>query len=148
VEAFFESYAAAFVRQDAPAVAELFTYPLHVASDTGGTVHLQTATAEAWPETLAQLLAMYRAIDVGAARVSALTIHALSPRLVHARVVWSLHARAGRPLYEFTALYTLAWHESSFRVAAIAHDEIPQYRRCVARLQADQGTSAPAADAG
>jgi hypothetical protein len=67
-------------------------------------------------------------------------------------VAWRLDDGAGHPLYEFTALYTLARHEHSFRIAAIAHDEIPQYRRCLARLQAERrapgGASASAADAG
>jgi hypothetical protein len=152
VEAFFESYRAAFVRLDAPAIADHFAHPVHVASDTGGAVHLQALTAEEWREALGRILAMYRAIDVGAAHVRELSSDALSPRLVQARVVWSLHDRTGHELYEFNALYTLARHEDSFRIAAIAHDEIPQYRRCLARLQAERGpsrgTSASAGGAG
>jgi hypothetical protein len=152
VEAFFESYRAAFERMDAPAIAGHFTHPVHLASDTGGGVRLETLTAEEWRDTLDRILAMYRAIDVSAAQWGALTSDALSSRLVQARVAWSLRDRAGHPLYEFNALYTLARHDDSFRIAAIAHDEIPQYRRCLARLQAEQsragGTEKSAADAG
>jgi hypothetical protein len=152
VEGFFESYRAAFERMDAAAIAGHFASPVHVASDTGGGVHLQALTAEEWRDALEQLLTRYRAIDVGSAHVRELSSDALSSRLVQARVVWSLHDRAGRELYEFNALYTLARHDDSSRIAAIAHDEIPQFRRCLARLQAERrpsgGTSASAAGPG
>jgi hypothetical protein len=81
---------------------------------------------------------MYRAIDVGSVEAIALATDALSPRLVQARVRWALGDKAARPLYEFDAMYTLGRHTEKFRIIAIAHNEIPQYRSCMARIAAQK----------
>jgi hypothetical protein len=94
------------------------------------TVHV--ATAEAYRETIDHLLEMYRAIDFGWAEAIALSTEAISSRLVHAHLRWSVQDKAKQPLYEFDALYILARHTETFRIIAVAHNEIPQYRRCVA----------------
>jgi len=41
-------------------------------------------------------------------------------------------------------MYTLARHTETFRITAIAHNEIPEYRRCLAALEAGRGGKAPA----
>jgi hypothetical protein len=78
---------------------------------------------------------MYREIDVGSVEAIGLATDALSSRLVQARLRWSLSDRAARPLYEFDAMYTLARHTEIFRITAIAHNEIPQYRKCLAQVR-------------
>ena len=132
MRAFFTTYCSAFIRQDAPAIARHFAEMIHVASDTGDDVTVHVETAAEWRKTIDHLLEMYRAIDFGWAEAIALATDALSPRLVQVRVRWSLQDRARQPLYEFDALYTLARHTETFRITAIAHNEIPQYRRCIA----------------
>ena len=133
VRAFFTSYCAAFIRQDAPAIAKHFAAEVHVTSDTGRDVDVHVSSAAEWRQTLDRVLAMYRAIDVGSIEATALATDALSSRLVQVRLRWALHDRSGRPLYEFDAMYTLARHTEIFRITAIAHNEIPQYRRCQAQ---------------
>ena len=98
-------------------------------------------TGAEWRKSIDQLLEMYRGINFGSAEVTAISIHALSPRLVQARLRWSLLATTSEPLYEFDALYTLARHQESFRIIAIAHNELPHYRMCAERL-ASQTNSA------
>jgi hypothetical protein len=78
---------------------------------------------------------MYRAIGFSSARIRKVATTELSPGLVQAMVHWALHDGAGRPLYEFEAAYTLAKLDGAFRIAALAHNEIPRYRACVTRLQ-------------
>jgi hypothetical protein len=78
---------------------------------------------------------MYRAIDVGSVEAIGLATDALSPRLVQARLRWSLRDKSAQPLYEFDAMYTLARHTEIFRITAVAHNEMPQYRSCLARLR-------------
>jgi hypothetical protein len=78
---------------------------------------------------------MYRGIDVGSVVATGLATDPLSSRLVQARVRWALSDKAARPLYEFDAMYTLARHTETFRITAIAHNEIPEYRRCLAALE-------------
>jgi hypothetical protein len=135
VRAFFTSYCTAFIRQDAPAIAKHFADVVHIASDTGDDVSVHVATAAEWRKTIDRLLDMYRAIDVGSVEATGLATDALSSRLVQARLRWALSDRAARPLYEFDAMYTLARHAETFRITAIAHNEIAQYRSCLARLR-------------
>ena len=135
VRAFFTSYCTAFIRQDAPAIAKQFADLVHVSSDEGREVTVTIATAEEWRNTIDRLLEMYRAIDVGSVEAIGLATDALSPRLVQARLRWALYDKAKQPLYEFDAMYTLARHTEKFRITAIAHNEIIQYRDCLARIR-------------
>ena len=137
VRAFFTGYCTAFIRQDAPAIAKHFADLVHVAGDDGRDVSVHVATADEWRKTIDGLLDMYRAIDVAFVEATALATDALSPRLVQARVRWALSDRAAKPLYEFDAMYTLARHTEKFRITAIAHNEIPELRRCLARIKTE-----------
>ena len=134
VRAFFTAYCTAFIRLDAPAIAGHFADQVHIATETGKTVRVQVATGAEWRKAIDQLLEMYRAINFGSAEATALSVDALSPRLVQASVRWALRDRTTALLYEFDALYTLARHEERFRIIAIAHNEIPHYRRCAERI--------------
>ena len=137
VRAFFTSYCTAFIRQDAPAIAKHFADSVHVASDTGDDVSVHVANPVEWRKTIDRILAMYREIDVGSLEATGLATDALSARLVQARLRWALSDRAARPLYEFDAMYTLARHTETFRITAIAYNEIPEYRRCLAKKTSD-----------
>lgn len=138
VRAFFTSYCTAFIRQDAPAIAKHFAELVHVTSDSGDDVNVQVATAAEWRKKIDRLLDMYRAIDVGSVEATGLATDALSSRLVQARLRWALTDRSARPLYEFDAMYTLARHTEKFRITATAHNEIPEYRKCLARIKTEQ----------
>jgi hypothetical protein len=143
VRAFFTSYCTAFIRLDAPAIVSQFADQVHVASETGKSVRTQVANSAEWRKTIDQLLDMYRAINFGSAEVTAISINALSPRLVQARLRWALRDKAGASLYSFDAVYTLARHDERFRIIGIAHNEIPHYRHCAERLASQ--TNSPAA---
>jgi hypothetical protein len=135
VRAFFTSYCTAFIRQDVPAIARHFADVVHVATDVGDDVNVHVANGAEWRTTIERILAMYRAIDVGSVVATGLATDPLSARLVQARLRWALGDKAGSPLYEFDAMYTLARHTETFRITAIAHNEIPEYRRCLATLE-------------
>jgi len=134
VRAFFTTYCTAFIRRDAPAIARHFADQVHVASETGRSVVVQVATGDEWRKTIEQLLHMYLAINVSFAEVKEMSIYPLSSRLVQASLHWALRDATNAPIYEFDALYTLARHSETFRIIAIAHNEIPQYRRCAERI--------------
>jgi hypothetical protein len=138
VRAFFTLYCTAFIRQDAPAIAKHFADLVHVTSDDGRDVNVQVASAAEWRKTIDRWLDMYRAIDVGSVEAIGLATDALSPRLVQARLRWALTDKATHPLYEFDGMYTLARHTEKFRIIAIAHNEIPEYRKCLARIKTEQ----------
>jgi ketosteroid isomerase-like protein len=128
VRAFFTTYATAYARQDVPAIVKHFAETIHISGDTGDRVTVHVETREQMGKTIAHLLEMYRAIDFGVAEALALATDEMSARLVQARVLWLLRDKSGNPLYEFDAMYTLARHTDLFRITALAHNEIPNYR--------------------
>jgi ketosteroid isomerase-like protein len=140
VRAFFTTYCTAFIRLDAPAIARHFADQVFVASETGKTVRVQVSGSDEWRKTIDHLLEMYRAINFGSAEVTAMSVHAVSSRLVQASLHWALRDGNRAPLYDFDALYTLARHSEKFRIIAIAHNEIPQYRHCAERVGSEAGT--------
>ena len=64
-----------------------------------------------------------------------LPIVELSPRLTQASLTMEVHGRAGEALYDFEAVYTLAETRPGWRIAAIAHNQIPRLLECMARRQ-------------
>jgi ketosteroid isomerase-like protein len=142
VRAFFTTYCTAFIRRDARAIARHFADQVYVASETGKSVRVQVENGDEWRKTIDHLLEMYLAIKVASAEVKEMSIHPVSSRLVQASLHWAIRDADGAPLYEFDALYTLARHSETFRIIAIAHNEIPQYRRCAERIAARAGSAA------
>jgi hypothetical protein len=135
---FFESYRLAFERLDASAIADHFAYPTHITSDTGKIVLSPVVAKPDWTRQIEQLLSMYRAIGFASARILNLALTELSPRLVQAVVDWALQDNTGNLLYTFQAAYTLAQIDDAVRISGIAHNEIPKYRECLARLEAQR----------
>ncbi len=136
ITAFFDSYRTAFESQDAPAIADHFAYPGFVTSDAGEITLVPITNWQEWIAKLEQLLGMYRAINVGTARVLDMTVTAISPRLAQAHIHWALETSAGERLYDFEAIYTVALIGEEFHITALAHNEMPQYQACYARLKA------------
>jgi hypothetical protein len=148
VRAFFTTYCTAFIRLDAPAIARHFADQVQVASENGKNVTVQVQTGEEWQRTIGHLLEMYRAINFGSAEATAMSVHPVSSRLAQASLHWALRDGNRAPLYEFDALYTLARHSEKFRIIAIAHNEIPQYRRCAERIASRGGSPTNPENAG
>lgn len=138
INAFFDSYRGAFERQDAAAIADHFAYPGLVTSDAGEITLVPITNRQEWLGKLQQLLGMYRAIAVGTAQVLDLTVIEISPRLAQAHIHWALETSAGERLYDFVAIYTVAQTDGAFHITALAHNEMPQYQACYARLKAQR----------
>lgn len=136
VRAFFTKYCSAYIRQDAAAICKHFADLVHISSDTGDRVTVHVATNDEMLKTTAHLLEGYRAIGFATAEALAVATDEMSSRLVQARVLWLLRDKAGEPIYEFDAMYTLARHTEIFRITALAHNEIRQYRRALAKANA------------
>ena len=132
--AFFASYRAAFDRADAATVLDHFAFPCHITGEGREVTLTSLASREEGARLVGQLLAMYRDVGVAAARVLALTASETSPRLLQVLVHWGLDGAAGARLYAFEAAYTLARIDGALRIGAIAHNEVPRYRACLARL--------------
>ena len=138
VDAFFESYRAAYESGDASAISAHFAFPLHVTSDSGdhagGEIVLALiASHDEWVVQIQRLLAAYTTVGVGSARIAGLATHTLSPRLVQAVLRWELDNAHGDELYSFDAAYTLAQIHGSLRITARAHNERPNLQALLAR---------------
>ena len=141
--AFFASYRAAFGRADAAAILEHFAFPCHITSEAREITLTPLASREDGERMIEQLLDMYRKVGVASARVLDLAANEISPRLVQALVHWALIDAAGNCLYAFEAAYTLASIGGALRICAIAHNEIPRYRECLARIAPRATGAAP-----
>ena len=128
---FFESYRAAFERQDAEAIADHFAYPAHVASDAGQVMLSPILSKREWTSQIQQLLQMYQRIDFQAPRILAISVTELSSRLMQARVHWGLDDSHGARLYDFDAIYTLGCFAGNWKIVAIAHNELARYWACL-----------------
>ena len=51
------------------------------------------------------------------------------------RVHWALQRANGDPIYDFTAVYSLARTEGRYRIVAIAHDELLKLRAAMGALR-------------
>jgi hypothetical protein len=49
-----------------------------------------------------------------------------------------LQTAAGEERYDFEAIYTVAHIGGVFHITAIAHNELPRYQACYARLKAQR----------
>ena len=137
IQGFLDSYRLAFEAFDAPAIVDRFAFPCQITSDAAEITITVVPTREAWVPQIERLLTTYRAIGVQTAKVVELQSIELTPRLALAAVRWSLLDRDGQRLYDFDASYTLTDLGHGFRIAAIAHNEVPQLSAMLERLRAN-----------
>jgi hypothetical protein len=128
VLAFFESYARAFERCDAAAIAGHCAFPLQIVDDGEGTEPMSVLDRPSWIAVLNRLIELYRRIELGSARFVASTVAEIAPGLLHVLVNWQLENRAGQGLYKFTAVYTVKRLAQGLRITAITHNELSQSR--------------------
>ncbi len=131
---FFASYRAAFERGSTAAVVEHFAFPCHITGDASTVTLTVIASRDEGLRMVEHILAMYRTIGVASVRVLDLVAREVSPHLVQILVHWALDDEAGARLYAFEAAYILAEIDGELRITAIAHNEVPRYRACLARL--------------
>jgi ketosteroid isomerase-like protein len=135
VRALLESYRDAFERLDAAAIADHFAYPSHITGDADEIALMQLSNRQDCLAAVEKVLAMHRELEAPSGSIRDLSIVELSPRLTHASLRMEVHGRAGEALYDFEAAYTLAETRSGWRIAAIAHNQIPRLLECIARRQ-------------
>jgi hypothetical protein len=128
---FLDAYQRAFEALDAPAIADLFLYPSHVTSDAGEVEVRAIPSREEWLPQVERLVGAYRAVGVRSAEARAVDSVTLTPLLTQVRVRWGLVDEVGDTIYEFDAAYTLAGIAGDFRIAALAHNELPRLRAAV-----------------
>lgn len=120
------------MRLDRDALSELFTLPVQVVSAIDHGVTVSVSNREEWFAVLDGLLAAYRSLGVADAEVLESEPMPVTPELASARVFWRLRRDDGSCVYHFTAIYTIAEINGTFRVAGIAHDELPKLQAAMA----------------
>jgi hypothetical protein len=123
-----EQYRAAFVRADVRALVDCFTFPLQVVTVTDGEASSSIAYDEEWPGVLDRLLGAYKRLGVTDCVPLATEITEPTDAVAVVRVHWALLREDREPVYDFTAVYTLALVAGRLRIVALAHDELPKMR--------------------
>ena len=139
IQAFFDSYRAAFEKRDAKAIADHFRFPLHVAGDSGEVTVVSIPSIGAWIPQLERLLGSYAQLDVKTAKMREGRTTRFSPRLAQTAIGWALESSGGKTIYEFDATYTLVATGDALKITAIAHNEQLRAREAMAR----RGSSTP-----
>ena len=126
VQAFLDSYGAAFDRYDADAVAAHFLLPGHVTVDNPQVALVAMTDIAQCRAGTERVLALHREIGAAASRTIQFRVSALSPRLAVLDLRSEFVDGEGRALYDFEGFYTLAKTPDGWRIAAIAHNQMPR----------------------
>jgi len=134
VQAFLESYGAAFARYDAEAAADYYLLPALVASDAEPVALLLMATREICRAGIERVLGWHRKLGVASSRTLGFQVTELSPHLVTLDLYCQLCDASGKGLYDYRGLYTLVAQDGAWRIAAIAHNQIPRLLKRLAEM--------------
>ena len=135
IETFIDGYRDAFVRGDVDALLERFAFPVQTLSVIDGAATIGASDREAWRGVIGYIVGAYGTLGVAAATSEVEVAEPLAG-IRTARVHWRLRRADGEPVYDFTAVYTLASVDGVLLIVSVAHDELP---RLGAALQAAEG---------
>jgi hypothetical protein len=120
-----EQYRDAFTSGDLERLLGFFRFPLQVVSVADG-ASVSVAQADEWARVIARLLHTYEQLGVLSAAPLALDVSQPMDAVAVVHVHWDLRGEGERPIYDFTAVYTLVAAAGGLRIVAIAHDELPK----------------------
>lgn len=126
-----DQYRAAFKRADLSALVDCFAFPLQVVSVADGEALSSVASVDEWPAVLERLLGAYKRLGVTDCVPAAVEITEPLDAVTVMRVQWALQRADLEPVYDFTAVYTLAHATGRLRIVALAHDELPKMRKAL-----------------
>ena len=130
---FVERYRTAFTQADLSALIDCFAFPLQVVSVIDGEALSSVAYVEDWSAVLERLLSAYQRLGVTDCVPRAVDISEPMDAVAVLRVHWALQREDREPLYDFTAVYTLALATGRLRIVALAHDELPKMQAALQR---------------
>ena len=131
---FLEKYRTAFTQADLSALVDCFDFPLQVVSVADGEAATSVAYVEEWPGVLERLLGAYKRLGVTDCVPLAVEITEPMDAVAMMRVHWALERTDREPVYDFTAVYTIALAAGRLRIVALAHDELPKMRAALQGL--------------
>ena len=95
---------------------------------------------------LARLLSAYKRLGVTDCVPRAVEISEPMDAVAVVRVHWALQRQDRKPVYDFSAVYTLALAASRLRIVALAHDELPKLQAALQRPRPDLSHGAASAE--
>jgi hypothetical protein len=128
---FMDEYRTAFKQADLSALVDCFAFPLQVVSVANGEASSSVASVDEWPAVLERLLRAYKRLGVTDCVPAAVEITEPMDAVAVMRVHWALQRADREPVYDFTAVYTLALATGRLRIVALAHDELPKMRKAL-----------------
>jgi hypothetical protein len=137
LKAFFQAYCAAFEALDVEAIADCVAYPCHIVSDGDDVTLIAMANRQDCLAAMNRVVVLHRQLGAPSGRIHDLSILELSPQLVQASLGMDVLDGTSSLLYDFQASYSLAKFSGSWRIVAIAHNQIPRLLKCIARHQQD-----------
>jgi hypothetical protein len=133
VEQSLKAYMTAFERYEIDTVLGHFVFPCHFVSDGEEVALMPLATEQACRVGIERVFAWHRELGVAGGRVLQQTIVELTPRLHCLDAQIQLEDGSGKTLYDFRGIYTFVRVQDAWRIAAIAHNQIPRLLACLSR---------------
>jgi hypothetical protein len=127
-------YFSAYQRGDIDEIIDWFLLPCHFVSDADEVVLMPLATREACLAGVERVVNWHRSLGVKGRRIVKQLVIELSPRISCVDVKVDVELEGAVKLYDFEAVYTFVRSEENWRIAAIAHNQIPRLLAC-ARAQ-------------
>ena len=139
IEAMITDYRAAFSRYDLDGILQCYTLPNHFISDAEVVALMPITTADDCRAGVERVLAWHRTIGMASGRLVKLAVTELSPQLAVAYLDVELQDGEGRRLYDYQGFYTAVKTVGGWRIASIAHNQVPRLKACVAQVKASLG---------
>ncbi len=121
-----ERYRSAFAHADINALVDCFDFPVQVVSVAEDRAFVSVASRQDWPGVLERLLGAYERLRVADVVRLGLEVSEPMDAVAVVCVHWALQREDGAPVYDFTAVYTLARRDDRIAIVTIAHDELPK----------------------
>jgi hypothetical protein len=125
------AYFAAYQQDNVEEILDWFVYPCHIVSDADEVALMPLATKQACRAGVEKVVNWHRYLGVKGRRIVKQLIIELSPRISIVDVKVDVERDAGVKLYDFEGVYTFVQSGSSWRIAAITHNQIPRLLNCV-----------------
>ena len=132
VEQALASYMTAFEHFQTDAVLSHYAYPCHFTSDGDEVALMPLAEPAECRPRIERVMDWHRQLGADHSRIERRARTDLSPKLTCLTIRVEVLDRQRRFLYDFDGIYTFAHTREGWRIAAIAHNQIP---RLLARLQ-------------
>jgi hypothetical protein len=116
-------------------ILDWFLLPCHFVSDADEVKQMPLSTKEECRPGVQKVLDWHRSLGAERNRIAKQIIIELSPRISCVDVKVDVEDSVGVKLYDFEAVYTFVRSASTWRIAAITHNQIPRLSQRLNAIQ-------------